>query len=318
MDPLILLAIGMVVVLGSILIFRLHAFLALFLGALIVAALTPAENIELYSESVNLTSYQTTELLTMGVGERLARGFGNTCAKIGLLIAFASIIGKALLDSGAAESIVRRSIKWLGEKRAPSAFLASGFFLGIPVFFDTVFYLLIPLGKAMGTKDDRNYLLYILTIIAGTAMAHSLVPPTPGPLFVAGQLQVDFGTMIVFGIIVGIFTSAAGYLYAVWANRRWHIPVRETADISLQKLKSLSEKKEDELPSFWLSILPILLPVLLIAGKTIFNLVGHSDERGFLLLNLINELGNSTIALAIGAIVAILLLINQKHPGKRL
>ena len=135
MDPLILLAIGMLVVVGSVLIFRLHAFLALFLGALIVAALTPVSNIEQYAEAAQLAAEQTSDLVNQTVGDRLARGFGNTCMKIGLLIAFASIIGKALLDSGAAESIVRRSIRWFGEKRAPAAFLSSGFFLGIPVFF---------------------------------------------------------------------------------------------------------------------------------------------------------------------------------------
>lgn len=318
LDPLILLAIGMLVVVGSVLLFRLHAFLALFLGALIVAALTPVSNIERYAQSIQMTTEQETELKNQTVGDRLARGFGNTCTKIGLLIAFASIIGKALLDSGAAESIVRRSIRWLGDKRAPLGFLSSGFFLGIPVFFDTVFYLLIPLGKMMGTKNERNYLLYILTIIAGTAMAHSLVPPTPGPLFVAGQLQVDFGTMIVFGIIVGIFTSGAGYIYAVWANRRWQIPLRETTDISLEDLKTLSEKKDSELPSFWLSILPILIPVLLIAGKTILNLADDSHNN-ILFISFINELGNSTIALAIGAAMAILILFYEKHlSGKEL
>ena len=118
MDPLILLAIGMLVVVGSILFFKLNAFLALFLGALIVAWLTPESNIVQYAASVNLSPEQTNDLLQQSTAKRLTTGFGNTCAKIGLLIAFASIIGKALLDGGAAERIVRKALKWLGEKNA--------------------------------------------------------------------------------------------------------------------------------------------------------------------------------------------------------
>jgi len=110
----------------------------------------------------------------------VAGEFGRTVTKIGILIAMASIIGKCLLDSGAAERIVRSVLRLTGEKGAPLAFLSSAFVLGIPVFFDTVFYLILPLGKAMGIRTGRNYGLYIMAIVAGTTMAHSLVPPTPG------------------------------------------------------------------------------------------------------------------------------------------
>ena len=115
----------------------------------------------------------------------------------------ASIIGSCLLKSGAADRIVRSMLRLLGEKQAPFSFLGSGFLLGIPVFFDTVFYLMIPLGKAMCMRVGKNYLLYILAIVTGAAMAHSLVPPTPGPLFVANELGVDLGVMILAGCVVG-------------------------------------------------------------------------------------------------------------------
>ena len=83
------------------------------------------------------------------VASRVASGFGSTAGKIGILIAMASIIGKCLLDSGAADRIVRTALAKFGEKFAPLSFVFSGFLLGVPVFFDTVFYLMIPLGKAM-------------------------------------------------------------------------------------------------------------------------------------------------------------------------
>ncbi|MBT3383989.1 MAG: GntP family permease [Prolixibacteraceae bacterium] len=315
MDPFILIAIGTLIVLGGILGLRLNAFLALFMAALIVSWLTPDSNIEKYAAAKNISAQETTQLIQQSAGERVANGFGSTCAKIGILIALASIIGKSMLDSGAADRIVRSAIRLLGEKRAPAAFLGSGFFLAIPVFYDTVFYLLLPLGKAMATRNERNYLLYILSIVAGTAMTHSLVPPTPGPLFVAGALNVDIGTMIMGGIVVGFFTVAAGYLYALWANRRWQIPLRETNDISLKELKLLSTKEDHELPSIWLSLLPILLPVVLIAGRTILNATVTISDLTF--LKLLDNLGNSNTALAIAAAIAMGTLVYSKRNDKQ-
>ncbi len=310
-DPLWLLLIGMIVVLGGILLLRLHPFLALILGALIVGSLTRTATLEKFAKEKGMTTKETTALVESSVGERVAQGFGRTCAKIGILIAMASIIGKFLLESGAAERIVRSLLKWLGEKRAPCAFLSSGFLLGMPVFFDTVFYLMIPLGKAMGIRVGRNYGLYIMAIVAGATMTHSLVPPTPGPLFVAGELSVNIGLMIIGGIVVGMFTVSAGYLYALWANRKWPIPVRDTADISVAELKSMTEKDQATLPPFWLSILPIVLPVLLIAGGTFFDSWAKTQSPITTIplwqniAVLIDNAGNPNVALTISAAIAL-------------
>ncbi|MFZ2146464.1 MAG: SLC13 family permease [Sedimentisphaerales bacterium] len=311
-DPLWLLLVGMIVVLGGILLLRLHPFLALILGALIVGSLTRPAALEKFASDNKMTATETTTLLESSVGERVAYGFGHTCAKIGILIAMASIIGKFLLESGAAERIIRSLLKWLGEKRAPCAFLGSGFLLGMPVFFDTVFYLMIPLGKAMGIRVGRNYGLYVMAIVAGATMTHSLVPPTPGPLFVAGELSVNIGLMIIGGIVVGMFTVSAGYLYALWANRKWPVPVRDTADTSAADLRSMAEKDEATLPPFWLSILPIVLPVLLIAGGTFFDSWAKTQSpirtaplwRS--IAGLIDNVGNPNVALTISAAIALL------------
>jgi GntP family gluconate:H+ symporter len=257
------------------------------------------------------------------VGERVAQGFGRTCTKIGILIAMASIIGKFLLESGAAERIVRSLLKLLGEKRAPGAFLGSGFLLGMPVFFDTVFYLMIPLGKAMGIRTGRNYGLFIMAIVAGATMTHSLVPPTPGPLFVAGELSVNIGLMIAGGIVVGFFTVSAGYLYALWANRKWPIPVRDTADTSIADLRSMTEKDEATLPPFWLSILPIVLPILLIAGGTFFNSWTKTQSpittapwwRSIAVL--IDNVGNPNVALTISAAIALVTFAWRNRDQKK-
>lgn len=167
MDPLWILALGMVVVLGGILALRLHAFLALVLGALAVAALTPSEAIVKHGISRKLAPEAAKKAAEQPAIERVTREFGGTAGRIGVLIAFASIVGKCLLDSGGADRIVRSTLRVLGEQRGPLAFLISGFLLGIPVFFDTVFLLMIPLGKAMRMRTGQNYTLYVLSIIAG-------------------------------------------------------------------------------------------------------------------------------------------------------
>ena len=123
MSPVILLVIGLVVVLAGILWLKLHPVIALLMGALVVGALTSQPLLERYAESKGLSEKQTSDLLAQSLGERVAIGFGNTCEKIGLLIMLASIIGKGLLDSGAAERIVRSMLAVFGSKKAPWAFM---------------------------------------------------------------------------------------------------------------------------------------------------------------------------------------------------
>ncbi len=401
---LILLA-GICVVVGGVLLLRLHAFLALILAALLVAALTPQEALERYlieQAGVEVVSASETEIrietpngppllqgkqidgirpgelfillrrqqgasryqgiadlkvqhleptpdgkrteavltVTEGpspsyaagdviihpldlkqarksaeatIGARVAAGFGATCVKIGILIAMAAIIGKCLLDSGAADCVVRSMLRWFGEAGAPLAFLFSGFLLGVPVFFDTVFYLMIPLGKAMRMRTGRNYLLFVLTIVCGATMAHSLVPPTPGPLFVAEELQVNIGTMILGGSIVGLLTAATGYLYAVFANRRWDLPLRESPDFSLTELESAIQADSQDLPPFWLAILPVILPVLLIAGLTILQRLPLWSGMPDMLKRVLMTLGDKNLALVLSALIAMGTLILQKR-----
>jgi gluconate:H+ symporter, GntP family len=314
MDPLLLLLIGMLIVLGGILLLKLHPFLALLLGALIVGGLTPESNLEKYAQSKNFSAAETQTLTQQSLGRNVASEFGRTCGKIGILIALAALIGKSLLESGAAERIVRSALKLFGEKRAPLSFLSTGFLLATPVYFDTVFYLMVPLAKAMGMRTNKNYALYVMAIIAGSTMAHSLVPPTPGPLFVAGELGISIGLMMLGGLVVGIFTSGSGYLYGLWANRKWPSAVRETADVSLEELKQLSEKEATELPPLWISLMPIVLPVGLIAGDTIFSTTwGKADPASLslfqnVIIAFFDKVGDPNIALAISAAIGLGLL----------
>src|SRR5690606_25119733 len=129
--------------------------------------------------------------------------------------------------------------------------------------------LLIPLARAMASRTGRDYLLYVLAIAVGTTMTHSLVPPTPGPLFTANALKVDLGTMMMAGLLLSVFSASCGLGYAWWANRRWPVPVRAPAGDAAAA--PVVERVESDLPPLWLALAPIVLPVVLIAGATIAN-----------------------------------------------
>ncbi len=309
MSPVILLVLGLTVVLAGILWVKLHPVIALLTGALLVGALTSTELLRQYAASKGLSEGQTTSLLEQSLGERVAIGFGNTCEKIGLLIMLASIIGKGLLDSGAAERIVRSMLSVFGQKKAPWAFTLSSFVLAIPIFFDTVFYLMIPLARAMGVRFQKSYALFVMAIIAGGTIAHSLVPPTPGPLFAAGAFGVSIGLMIMVGTIIGLACSTAGLLYAFWLNKRQDITVRTTADTSVETLKTWLNKDTSQLPSFFMANLPIVLPVILISGDTIMKSMRVSAPAS--IETFFAFAGDPNVALFIAMIISLYLMAKQ-------
>jgi GntP family gluconate:H+ symporter len=253
--------------------------------------------------------------------DQVAAGFGSTAAGIGMLIAFASIVGKCLLDSGAADRVVRTAIKITGESGAPAAFVGSGFLLGIPIFFDTVFYLILPLGQALHLRTKKNYLFYVLTIVAGATMAHSLVPPTPGPLLVAAELKVSIGLMMLVGTVVGGGAAVAGYFYAAALNRRFELPLRNWREASKEPTQQ-AEVLESDLPPLWLSLLPLLLPLFLIGGKELFEL--WLQNRGTTatplppgLSRTIALFGDKNISLILAAAIAVATLVWKRRISRQ-
>lgn len=313
-DPLFILLLGILVVVGGIIGLRLHAFLALLLGAFVVAILTPTAAVEGYGIAKGMTEGAASQMANSAIGSRIATAFGSTCGKIGILIAMAAIIGKCLLESGAAEKIVRSTLKVTGEERAAISFLGSSFFLAIPVFFDTVFYLMIPLAKAMAMRLKKNYLLLVLMIAAGAAMANSLVPPTPGPLFLIGEMNIPIGMMMAGGSLVGLVTIIVGYFFAKWADNKWPVPLRDSLDAPLEEIRKLSERSDAQLPHLGMSLLPIILPVLLITGRAAIGTFS-SLEGGFVYW-FFDFFGEKNLALILGAFAALVLLVRQKKEDK--
>lgn len=385
MDPLWIVFSGTVVMVLGLLVFRLHAFLALVLGALVVGFLTPESGrawqilrgraarvdswdpatgvvrvppraglrpglVELVPEvpgtpEARFTGHWETlpgsppgtgritggpggppgpgrwwmapvgsaaEAAQQARGHPLgfvADGFGATCRNIGFLILLASVIGRCLSESRAADRVVRWIQETLGEDRAPQGFAVSGFLLGIPSFFDTVFYLLMPLGRGLAERTGRDFLLYTLTIVAGATMAHGLVPPTPGPLFAATEFGVPLGVMMLGGIVVGAVAVSSGLVYASWANRRWPLPLRPPGDTAPAPV---AVPAGEGMPPLGWSVLPILLPIGLIAASEAGKASGLTAGPG-LWGRWMGFFGQSQMALLMGTVVALLLLASRRR-----
>jgi GntP family gluconate:H+ symporter len=253
--PFVTLAVGIVSVLGMIIFLKMNAFLAMVISAIIVSLMVGG------SAGARL--------------EAVAKEFGNSAGGIGIVIAMAAIIGKCMLDSGAADRIVRWAVGITGEGKASLGLMLSGFVLAIPVFFDTVFYLLVPLARSLHKRTGKNYLRYLMAIATGGAITHTLVPPTPGPLLVSANLGVDVGMMMLIGSLVAFPSAVIGLLFSIYVDNR--IPVE------MRPLGPSEEKQtplpEDQLPSLFVSLLPVLLPVILIAAGTLATTRADHEDR---------------------------------------
>ena len=291
MHPLLILLVGMATILGGILGLRLNAFLALIAAAIVVSLLSPGE------PALKIA--------------RVAEGFGRTAGTIGIVIALAAITGQAMTDSGAADRIVTAFIGMLGEKRSATALCATGWVLSIPVFFDTVFYLLVPLARTGYARTHRYYLKYLLAIAAGAGATHTLVPPTPGPLAVAGTLGVDLGTMILVGMAVALPAAAVGLVFAGWVDRR--MPVVPPAPTA-------APAAAGPLPGLVVSLLPIVLPVLLISCDTVVLSMrarpGAQVGVWSALAPYTAIVGNPNLAMLVSAAVALWVYVRQRRASR--
>ena len=246
-------------------------------------------------------------------------GFGDLVGGLGLLIAMAAIIGTCMMLSGAADRVVRSLMNAFGEKRAGLVLLLSGFFLSIPVFFDTVFFLLIPLARALALRTGKHYTFYVMAMAGAGAITHSLVPPTPGPLFIAKELDIELGFAMMFGLVASILPAYLVLKMASWFDRKYNLPMREASGASNEQLKQIVEKKDEELPGLLLSSLPIALPVLLISLVSILGFCKKlSSKQGYLnsesfaeIFPYLEFLGNSNVAMTLAAGFAILGLVRQ-------
>lgn len=294
-------SVGVIVLLITAL--RMHAYFALMLAAITAGLLSRVGTLPGEKEGKSHW-LQAIELPTVE--------FGLTAGRIAFVIALAAVISMCLMESGAADKVVRRFLSWFGERRAGTAIVVSSYILSIPIFFDTFFMLLLPLARALRVRTGKDYLLYVLAICCAGVVTHSLIAPHPGPLAMAESLRLDLGLTIGIGIAGGIFPVAAAWMVAQRLNRGMDIPLRETGGASVDELKSIVAKREDELPGFVASILPVVLPILLISLASFFAAF-QIKQNSPLLSQWIEFLGNRNTALLIGAAMAVAVLKRQKR-----
>ncbi len=294
--PFFVLAAGILFIVLAIAVFRFHAFIALILAAILVGIL---------SSALPGDGNHVIKAINLSMTE-----FGVTAGKIAWVIGLASIIGLCLMESGAADRIVRSMVRALGEKRAGWAMMLCSFFLSIPVFFDTVFFLLIPLAQALAFRLGKRYLYFVLAMCAGGVITHGLVPPTPGPLVMIETLQLDLGFAMVAGIVMGLPVGVFGLYVANWMDKKYNFSLRESAGIKIADLESIVNKDDKELPSFFVSMMPVVLPVFLISFASSVKVWGGGLPSG--VLSTIEVLGNKNLAMSLGTVIALYLMASQR------
>ena len=288
--PFAVLVLSVVIIVFMITRWRVHPFVALMVAAILVGLL---------STSLPLVQGQNPFITIV---ELPMQEFGIMAGKIGWVIALAAVIGTTMMESGAAERIVNWLLKSLGEKRAAIALIISGFILSIPVFFDTVFFLLIPLGITLAIKTRKDFLLYMISIGGGAVIAHTIVPPTPGPLIMAETLNIGMGTAILAGLVAGIIPSMVVFTVARQLNKKLNIPVRVTDE----HVTSIQHP-----PSLFLSVLPIALPIVLMSMASIAEALS-GDLTGWVAF-----VGNKNIAMSAGTFIALWVWAKTKKLGSK-
>lgn len=235
-----------------------------------------------------------------GIVSTIEKGVGNTLSGIALLVGLGSMFGAILEVSGGAETIAQTMVNKFGDNKAAWALGITGLVIGMPVFFDAGLIILIPLAFGLAKKTNKSTLTYAIPLLAGLAVGHAFIPPTPGPVLVAGMLNVELGYVIGVGAVVGtVAMIVAGPLFGKYIGEKIHVPVPKAF------LEQGAEiKKNEKLPSFGTVVAIILIPLILIllntASKQIPALESMQPVFAFL--------GTPFIALTISTVVAMILL----------
>jgi len=270
-------ALGIAVLLGLILVVKLQAFLALLISSIVVGIASGMSFPDIIST--------------------MQEGMGGTLGYVALVVGLGAIFGAILEHSGGATVLAQSLIKRFGEKRAPTALTITGFFVAIPVFFDVGFIILVPLIYALQRKTGKSLLLYALPLLAGLAITHAFIPPTPGPVAVAEILGADLGWVILFGFIAGVPAAiVCGPILSKFIARKIHIEAPTVADL---------QEQPENLPSVTSILAIISLPILLIVAKTLLTSTTSNDST---ILQIVSLLGHPFTALIIANLLAWYLL----------
>lgn len=285
------LVLGIAVMILLVMKTKTHTFIALLLAALITGL------VGLMAPTQVLGAIQD--------------GFGNTLKSTGIIIGLGVMMGGILEKTGAAERLAYTFIKLIGKGKEEWALGITGWLVSIPVFADSAIVIFAPLCKAMSRVTGKSVVGLALALACGLQCTHVMVPPTPGPLTAAGMLGVDVGQMIITGALMSIPIFIAAMLYSKWIGKKiYQIPQKDGSfdrkEFKQEYLKNMDELDKimnvKELPPLLHSLLPIVIPLVLILCKTVADFAGL--ESG-ILFNIIALAGSPIVALAIGTTLAV-------------
>ena len=286
MNLLIIILAILVFIVIAIAKFKIHPFITLIIASIILGFLMGLE---------------VTLIL-----DTISQGFGNTLSNIGIIIAFGTIIGTFLEKSGGTRLIATSLLRLIGNKKSPLAINLTGILVSIPVFCDSGYIILSSLNKALSKKTGISLVVFAVALSTGLYVSHVFVPPTPGPLAAAAALDADLGLVILMGIAIAIPTAFVGYLWALKFGSKLSIKEK---DLSLDALETPKNNK-----SILAVLLPILIPIILIALRSIAKYPTHPFGDG-ILAEIFSFIGHPLVALFVGILFA-MKLIDQKTPVK--
>lgn len=236
----------------------------------------------------------------------ISNGMGGTLGFVATVVGLGAIFGQILEASGGAESLAKSLVSRFGKDKASWALVLTGFIVAIPVFFDVGFIILVPIVYALSRDTKKSVLFYGIPLLAGLAVTHSFIPPTPGPVAVAEIIGADLGWVILFGFIVGLPTAIiAGPIFGKYISNKIHIDV---PSYMIQQIDS-DKKESDDFPSFGLVTSIIGVPLVLILLNTLTDvLVKQGTLNEGLITKVFGFLGHPFVALTIATLLALYLL----------
>ena len=246
----------------------------------------------------------------------IQKGMGGTLGFVAVVIGLGAIFGQILESSGGAESLARYLLKKFGQSKASWAMMLTGFIVAIPVFLDVALIILIPIVYALSRDTKKSLLYFGIPLLAGLAVTHSFVPPTPGPIAVAEILKVPLGWVILFGIILGFPTAViAGPFFGKYISKKIIV---NTPPVFSEEERDV--KENEKLPSFWLIIILIGIPLILIVINTLAEvLVKNGAMVKSTFTDILIFLGHPFTALTIATLLTIYLLgIKRKMPPQKI
>ena len=224
---------------------------------------------------------------------KVKAGFGNILASIGIVILSGTIIGTILEKTGAALTMANTILKLVGKERSVLTMGLTGYVTGIPVFCDSGFVILSPISRALATQSNKSLAVMATALSAGLYATHCLVPPTPGPIAMAGTLSANLGLVIGIGLLISLPATFMGILYANKVAGKIDIPANP--EYTVEELV----EKYGKLPGALHSFAPILVPIILIALKSIGDFPSHPFGTGAV-KTCFSFIGNPVVALLLG------------------